>query len=333
MSAASFPRLVGDVGGTHARFAWVASAGERPARSRTYRCADYAGIEQALAAYRQDEALPAPRACALGLANPVQGDRIEMTNNAWSFSRQALAQDLGVEQLLLLNDFTALALALPALPADELVRLGGGSGLAGKPLALLGAGTGLGASGLIPTGAGAWTPISGEGGHATLPATTDEQADVLAWLRGRFGHASAERALSGPGLVNLYEACCARDGVLPASREPQAVVARALAGDDAQAVAAAGLFWDFMGSVAGNLALTLGALGGVYLGGGLGPRLLPCLDLPRFRRHFEGKGRFAAYLAPLPCWLIRSEESPALLGANRALDAVCGPDGTKAAGH
>ena len=320
MTPAIFPRLVGDVGGTHARFAWVEAPGARPARIRTYRCAEHAGIEDALAAYSADEALPAPRAAALGLANPVQGDRIEMTNNAWAFSRQALAQRLGVERLLLLNDFTALALALPALPAEDLLPLGGGPAQPDKPLALLGAGTGLGVSGLIPTGDGRLVPLSGEGGHASLPATGDEQAEILALLRRRFAHVSAERALSGPGLLNLYEACCQRAGVAAEALSPAQVVERAVQGSDTRCTEAAGLFWDFMASVAGNLALHLGAVGGVYIGGGLGPRLLACLDLPRFRQQFEHKGRFSGYLAPIPCWLIRSEESPALLGANRALD-------------
>lgn len=323
-SSPSHPRLVGDVGGTHARFAWVAEAGQAPARIRTYRCADFPGIEQAIARYLAEESLPRPAGCALGLANPAQGDRIEMTNNAWAFSRQALTEELGVARLVLLNDFTALALALPDLPASAICALGDrAQPIAGKPLALLGAGTGLGVSGLLPTADGRWLPLSGEGGHASLAATTTEQSQVVALLREQFGHVSAERVLSGPGLVNLARASAQLHGQMSEvdGLSPQDVVTHALAGSNAHCVRAAQWFWDFMGSCAGNLALTLGATGGVFIGGGLGPRLLSCLDRARFRSHFECKGRLQPYLAPIPCFLICSEESPALLGANRALDS------------
>jgi len=319
-TAAAYPRLLGDIGGTNARFAWQAQAGAPIADVTALSTDEHRTLAMAMRHYLAMHRHPAPRACAIGIATPITGDRVQMTNHPWHFSIAELQRELGLERLVVVNDFTALALSLPALGGDDLHQVGGGEPVAGAPLAVLGAGTGLGVSGLFPAPEGGWVPITGEGGHVSLaPVDAREQA-VLQRLIARFGHASAERALSGPGLVNLYDAVCGLAGQTPQALDAAGVMAGARGGRDPACAEALELFFAFLGSVAGNLALTLGARGGVYIGGGIVPRLLPELERSSFRERFEAKGRFRDYLRAMPVWVIRSEVSPALAGAARALD-------------
>ncbi|HVK31896.1 MAG TPA: glucokinase [Burkholderiaceae bacterium] len=323
MTRAQFPRLLGDVGGTNARWAWQAGPGQAPGRVQSLPTAGFATIADCIAAYLAAQGLPAPRELAFGIATAVTGDRVQMTNHAWSFSIEALNATLGTERVRVLNDFEALAHAVPLLGAGDLRAVGGGTAQAGSTLAVLGAGTGLGVSGLVPDGHGGWRVIVGEGGHATLAATTAREASLLAVLRERFDHVSAERALSGPGLVNLYQALCALDGLAAEPLDAAQVVQRALDPPATPTHAACAevlqTFAALLGTVAGNLALTLGARGGVYIGGGIVPRLGERFAQLPFRERFEAKGRFRGYLAAIPTWVIMAE-SPALLGAARALD-------------
>ncbi len=316
-----FPRLLGDVGGTNARWAWQRAAGAPLESVRSLACGNYAHIADCIADYLAVQHLPAPRAVGFGIATAVTGDAVQMTNHAWAFSITGLQQSLGAEQLRVLNDFEALAHAVPALGAQELLQIGGGHAVIGANLAVIGAGTGLGVSGLVADGRGGWRVIVGEGGHATLAASTPREADVLAVMRERFGHVSAERVVSGPGLVWVYDALCTLAHQTPQDVEPADVLSRGTDGSDALCVEAVSLFVGFLGSVAGNLALTLGARGGVYIGGGIAPRLGDALKRLPMRERFEGKGRFASYLAAIPTWVITAD-SPALLGAARALDAA-----------
>lgn len=321
MTIDTFPRLLGDIGGTNARFGWQTGPGTAPSDIATYACADHASLLDAIRhdlAGRRDAA---PRACAIGIANPVTGDQVRMTNHHWSFSIAALRRDLGVERLAVVNDFTALAWSLPDLGASDLHAIGRGQAVPAAPMAVLGPGTGLGVSGLLPDGRGGHVPLTGEGGHVTLAATDAREEAVLAQLRARFGHASAERALSGPGLVNLYTAVCAIVGRTAQPLAPAEVIAQARDGGDPSCAEALDLFFSFLGNVAGNLALTIGARGGVYVGGGIVPRLLAELERSAFRDHFEGKGRFGGYLSEMPTRVITAAGAPALLGASRALDA------------
>ncbi len=317
------PRLVGDVGATNARFAWVAAPGTPPASAASYRCADFASLQDAMRHYLQAHALPPPRWAAIGIANPVTGDQVRMTNRDWGFSIEAVRQQFGLDRLLVLNDFTALALALPVLAAGELRQVGTGAPVAGAPLALVGPGTGLGVSGLLPAvGAPGVVPVEGEGGHVTLSAVDACESAVVAILQRRFGHASAERALSGPGLVNLHAALCEIDGAADLGFDAPTITRSALDGSDARCGRAVDLFLALLGNVAGNLALTLGARGGVYIGGGIVPRLGARIDASAFRARFEAKGRFAAYLQRIPTFVVQAQTSPALRGAARALDLL-----------
>ncbi|MEP7301325.1 MAG: glucokinase [Caldimonas sp.] len=319
--SAPHPRLVGDVGGTQARFGWVAGPGGSIVDPASYACEELAGVEAAIGRYLAEHARPAPASCALAIAVPVSGDRLTMTNRDWSFSAAELRRALGVGRLVVLNDFTALALAVPGLQVHERRPVGGGSAIAGAPVAVLGPGTGLGVSGLLFR-QGEPVPLAGEGGHVTLAAVDAGEDRLLARLRERFGHVSAERVLSGAGLVHLYQALCDIAGRSAEALAPADVAAHAAAGGDAACQAALEHFFAFLGSVAGNLALTLGARGGVYIGGGIVGRLGRAIDASRFRERFESKGRYRPYLAAIPTWVIETADAPALRGADRALDAA-----------
>jgi glucokinase len=316
-----FPRLLGDIGGTNARLAWQDSRHAPLSDIATYPCADHESLLAAMQHYLQVHAKPTPRWCAIGIANPIVGDHVQMTNHDWSFSITGVQKALGLERFLVINDFTALALSLPALSWSDLLKVGGGEPAPDAPLALLGPGTGLGVSGLLPANRmHASVPLNGEGGHVTLAGTDEVEDAVIQRLRRRFGHASAERVLSGPGLSNLYEALCEVAGVPAQPRTAAEITAAAQAGSDAQCVQAEALFFSFLGTMAGNLALSLGARGGVYIGGGIVPRLGARILASSFRERFESKGRFRSYLASIPVFVVNADVSPALIGASRALD-------------
>lgn len=309
-------RLVGDVGGTHARFALVDAEGGLTAQ-RVLASGEFADLAGAVERYLAEVGAPRVGEAAVAVACPVLGDDIRFTNLHWAFSIAGTRARLGLRRLEVLNDFEALALSLPALAEDDLDYLRVGARAAAAPRALIGPGTGLGVAGLVPAGEG-WVAIPGEGGHRDLAPASEREWRLFVRLAERFGHVSAERVLSGPGLVWLYEAIVAADGGLPEPLEPAAVSARAADGSCAAAREAAALFSGWLGAVAGDLALTLGARGGVYLGGGLLERMGAAFDRDRFAGRFLAKGRFASYLTPIPVALVR-HPYPALLGAIRTL--------------
>ncbi len=317
----TFPRLLGDVGGTNARFGWQANAHSGIEHVLVLPCAAHETLEAAIRTYLELKSLPMPRTGALGIANPITGDVIRMTNHHWSFSISEMQRSLGLQQLNVINDFTALALALPSIAKDNLVQVGGTVAEAYAPKALIGAGTGLGVSGLMPTDANDhWVAIAGEGGHVTLAAQTENEYRVIELIRHRYGHVSAERVLSGQGLVDLYLALRQLQKQQPVDVAGAAeITAWALQNKDPLALQSIDMFAGFLGSVTGDLALTLGARGGVYLGGGIVPRWLGWFETSQFRERFEAKGRFNAYLKDIPVWVINAAESPALLGAARSL--------------
>lgn len=317
------PRVLADIGGTHARFAWQAGPADSVTDFVTLECARFACIKDALRTALRGWRREAPPDCGIAIATPVFGDRIRMTNLGWEFSVAQLRDEFGFNRLEVLNDFSALALAVPAIEPRDLRALGGGPAMPQAPMAVMGPGTGLGVSALVPDGTGGWRVLESEGGHASLPACTATEREVLARLAAQHGHVSAERVLSGPGLVNLHRTLWAMSH--PRSAAPQlgaSVIARAAVRDaDPVCVEALKLFCAFLGSVAGNLALTLGARGGVYLGGGIVPRLGGFIERAAFRERFESKGRLSGYLASIPVWAIHTRESPALQGVATALDA------------
>lgn len=314
-------RLLADIGGTNARFAWQAAPGAPITDVQVLPGAHYPTLQAAMHAYLDGLGRGAPAAVAIAIANPITGDMVRMTNHDWAFSQSAVKAEFGLRTLRMLNDFTALALALPDLPAAELRQVGGGEAVPGVAMGLVGAGTGLGVSGLLPDGHGGWVPLEGEGGHVTLPATTARERIVMDGLIRRYGHASAERVCCGQGLVDTCAILCEADGVTVQGLDSASAVSEAaLKAGHPQALETLNIFCAMLGSVAGNLALTLGARGGVYVGGGIVPRLGAWFDASPFRERFDNKGRFTRLLQGMPVWVITSAQSPALLGAARALD-------------
>jgi glucokinase len=296
--------LIADIGGTNARFALVDEEG-RVGAPMAVRCAEYAGpAEAARAALSAHGITEPPVRGAFCVACPVTGDVVNLTNSAWHFSIEQVRIALGLERLQVINDFTAVALSVRHVGPEHLLKVGGGAAIDGAPIAVLGPGTGLGVSALVPDSSGQWVALATEGGHVTLAATDAREDAVLERLRRRFGHVSAERVLAGAGLVNLYEALADVHGVSAVYTAPDAVSQRALDGSDPLCRETLELFFAMLGTVAGNLALTLGARGGVYLAGGILPRMRDAFAQSAFRRRFEDKGRFRDYLAPIPAWLV-----------------------------
>jgi glucokinase len=305
MPATSTPAtwLVGDVGATNARFGLM-SPERLLLQTQTYACEAYPAIEDALAAYLGGRgALPMPRQGAIAIASAIGGDRVAMTNHPWSFSIAALKARLAFERLEVINDFTAAALALPYLGPEDLMTVGGGVPVDGAPKAVLGPGSGLGVSGLVRCGSG-WIALTGEGGHATLAAASDRESAAIDRMRRHFDHVSAERALSGPGLVNLYNTLASLDAVPSLGYTPAQITDHAMHGTDRLCAETVAMFCALLGTIAGNLALTLGARGGVYIAGGIVPRLGPMFADSPFRQRFDAKGRFLDYMAAIPTYVV-----------------------------
>jgi len=311
-------RLVADIGGTNVRFALLPAGSRHPEQETSLLCSDYPGLEQAACHYLAEQGVSTLSEAAVDVATAVVGDVVKLTNSPWVFSIEQTRHALGLTRLLVINDFTALALSLPLLKPDELRAVGGGSGLKSSPIALIGAGTGLGVSGLIPC-AGQWVPIQGEGGHTAFSPMDAREDGVLGVLRERFGHVSTERLASGPGLVSTYEALCVLDHRPAKSLKPEQITDAGLNGSDPQCAEALRMFCAVLGTAAANLVVTLGARGGVYIGGGIVPRLGDYFLHSLFRTRFEQKGRFSNYVSQVPVWIIVAE-NPALRGLAAALE-------------
>lgn len=316
------PRLLADIGGTNARFA-LETAPHCFAAVLVYPCNDYPTLADALQAYLASAEVArltsAPvRHAALAIANPVDGDQVRMTNHHWAFSISALQAQLAFEQLVVVNDFTALAMALPHLSPQQCLQVGGGVAQPNRAIGLVGAGTGLGVSGIIPAGS-RWIPLASEGGHVSFSPITELEVEILRYLWRDFPHVSAERLISGPGLELLYRAIAACRGTPGEEDMPAAEISRrALASSCGLCSETIATFCAMLGTVAGNLAITLGATGGMFIGGGIVPRLGPLFAQSAFRARFEAKGRFANYLAQIPTHVI-TEPYPAFLGASAIL--------------
>jgi glucokinase len=243
-----------------------------------------------------------------------------MTNLPWRFSIEEVRRALGLDALIVVNDFVAIAHGVPYLPAADLIKIGGEQPVPLEQKALIGPGTGLGTSGLVPS-KDDWIIIEAEGGHVTMAPANDRESAILARLRSVLGHVSAERVVSGIGLVNLYTAIAGLEGVPTENLEPPDIARKAAEGSCAVCKEAVDTFCAMLGTVAGNLVLTLGARGGLYIGGGIIPKLGEVFFQSDFRRRFEDKGRFKSYLAPVPAYLIVSKY-PAFIGLQHILDRI-----------
>jgi glucokinase len=311
--------LLCDIGGTTARFAVLTG--------------DTLGPVDHVAVSRHPSAIDAIRgflgnrgdrsrigAAVLGVAGPVEAGRCLITNSHWVADSGELRAKLGFASVALINDFEAIAWAVPHLGAHDVKALAGGRAQPEAPMVVIGPGTGLGMAGIVCRGLD-MTVIATEGGHATLPGTTPREDAVIAYLRRRFGHASAERAVSGPGLENLYAAISAIDNVAVASRTAAEITRHALDDSCATCRAAVDMFCAMLGTVAGNVALTFRARGGVYLAGGIAPRLADYLAQSEFRARFEAKGRFREYVESIPTTIIMNPDA-AFLGLKSLAKAV-----------
>ncbi|CAB3771470.1 bifunctional transcriptional regulator/glucokinase [Paraburkholderia solisilvae] len=310
------PRLLADVGGTNARFALETRPGEIT-QVHIYPCADYPGIADVIKKYLKDTKIGRVNHAAIAIANPVDGDLVRMTNHDWHFSIEATRRALGFDTLLVVNDFTALAMALPGLTDAQRVQVGGGTRRPHSVIGLLGPGTGMGVSGLIPAD-DRWIALGSEGGHASF-APSDEREDlVLQYARKKWSHVSFERVAAGPGIEIIYRALAARDKKrVPATIDVSEISKRGLEGDPL-AAETLDCFCGILGTFAGNIAVTLGSLGGIYIGGGVVPRLGEFFEKSSFRQRFEAKGRFEAYLKNVPTFVITAEY-PAFLGVSAIL--------------
>ena len=323
----SSPGLIADIGGTNARFGLVDPDG-RIRETVSLKYSAFPTLESAAESYLKAIGPESrPRRGAFAIACPVVSDRVAMTNHRWAFSIAAVRERLQLERLTVLNDFAAVALAVPHLGADDLEPIGTpryDDGMAGVPksafpIAVIGPGTGLGVAGLV-SAAGRWIPIATEGGHITMPAVDDRESLVLERLRWTFDHVSAERVISGPGLVNLYNTLCEIEGEQSDPNiTPDQVAGRALDGSDRICVEALEMFCSMLGTVAGDLCLTLGTRGGAYIAGGIIPKLGAYFPLSSFRARFEAKGRFEDYMAAIPIHVITTD-LPAFTGLSDLVD-------------
>lgn len=304
--------LTGDVGGTNARFALCDIDTGEISRIKTYAGHQYSSLENVIRYYLDEQASGIVNGC-IAIASPVTGDWITMTNKNWAFSASELKKQLGFSHLKIINDFTAVSMAIPVLKPDDILQLGGKQPEKDKPIAVYGAGTGLGVAHLIPVDK-RWLSLPGEGGHVDFAPGTEYEANLLKILYAWRNHVSAERILSGPGLANLYRSVVTAAGRQVKELQPYEITERALSGTCPDCRDALSLFCVMMGRFGGNLALTLGATGGVYIAGGIVPRFLDFFKHSGFRDGFEDKGRFKRYVQDIPAYLI-THDAPGLLGA------------------
>jgi glucokinase len=311
--------LLGDIGGTSARFAVL--TGDTLGSIDHLPVAQYRSLIDAIDGYlgsHQDRNQIG--AAVLGVASPVEDGRGVIINSQWVIDAAELRTAFGFKSISLINDFEAIARALPFLGEQDLKPLAGGRRSPEESMAVIGPGTGLGMAGVV-RGGGCSTIIPTEGGHATLPGTTSREDAVIAHLRDKFGHVSAERALSGPGLENLYSAIAAIDGLAVSSRTAAEITRQALDRSCPVSVEAVDMFCAMLGTVAGDLALMFRARGGVYIAGGIAPRIVDLLARSDFHARFTAKGRFEPYLERVPTAVIVSPDA-AFLGLKSLASAT-----------
>jgi len=310
--------LVGDIGGTNARFALVRSGEVAPEAVKVLACRDYDNLDCAISDYfRRAGVAEVQGACLAVAATPASGTQVRMTNNHWCFDSEEVRRQFGWGVFKVINDFTATALGIPHVTAGKLIHVCGGPGNASRPRLVIGPGTGLGVSGLVPSRHG-WTALMTEGGHVDFAPTDDVETAILTILKARFGRVSVERILSGQGLLNLYQAHAGIQNVAAPLDAPEKITAAALDDSDPLARQTLGHFCEILGRVAGNAVLTLGSTGGVYLCGGILPQFIDFFLESPFQKGFEDKGRMRPMLEATPVYIV-TEGYTGLLGAAEAL--------------
>ncbi len=320
----TYPHLLADIGGTNARFALETAPGKLDAIS-VLPCSDFATISHVINAYLSQPAAQQAGAAevshvGIAIANPVYGDLIKMTNHHWAFSVQEVQRAFNFKTLLVVNDFKALAMALPFLDQSQKHQVGSGTARQDGVIGLLGAGTGLGVSGLIPAG-DTWLALDSEGGHCSFAPTNAREIAILQFALRTYKHVSAERLLSGAGLVLIYRGLADLQNRTAEDIDPPEIMRRGLSAECPICSDVLVLFCELLGTMASNLAITLGSKGGIYIGGGIVPRLGRFFDQSPFRQRFEQKGRFANYLEQIPTFVI-TEPYPAFIGISAMLQQL-----------
>lgn len=316
--------LLGDIGGTHARFGYCEDGESGYHPIGTYQVAAFPTFQSVLEQLKSDIddlalAQSAGGEACLAVAGPPHVDTISFTNSAWRFDRPMVLDMLGLRAVKIINDFAAAARALPLLDASQLEKVGGGTPEPGAPCVALGPGTGLGVATLVTSHAGEPLVISGEGGHVDFAPVTNVEAAVLDFLRARYGRVSIERLCCGDGITNIYQALAHHRGLTVEHATAAQIGAAATQAEDALSRETMAMFFAVLGAAAGNFALTLGARGGVYIAGGIVPRYLDLLRRSDFRARFLAKGRFADYLSGIPTYVVTHTEL-GLLGAAASLN-------------
>ena len=303
-----FPILIGDIGGTNARFALVNGPDEPIERLPYAHTAAFANIDDAIEQTVVRGAGARPKSAILALAGPIAGESVPLTNSDWVVKPNQLIKRFGFAEVVLLNDFEAQALALPDLTAQDLDPIGNGTSRPDAVRVVLGPGTGLGVGALVRA-RDTWVPVPGEGPHIDLGPVTDRDMAIWPHIERVLGRVSAEAVLSGSGMLRLYRAICRTDGALPRQASPEAVTAAGLAGTDPQATETLTLFATYLGRVAGDLALIFMAYGGIFLGGGIAGKIAPVLKAGAFRQAFTAKAPHTALLERMATAIIIKDDA------------------------
>jgi glucokinase len=298
-----FPVLIGDIGGTNARFAILRDAFAEPKEFPIVQTANFATIDEAIQTAILDKTSIQPLSAVLAVAGPVDGDEIELTNCDWVVKPRHMIANLGLEEVLVVNDFEAQALAVVALGAEHLEKIGGKEPEPGQGRVVLGPGTGLGVAGLVHS-RGIWIPVPGEGGHVDIGPRSERDFEVFPHIERIDGRISGEQILCGRGLVNLYNAVARADGISPRFTTPAEITTAALEKSDATAESALDIFVTCLGRLAGDLALVFMSRGGVFLTGGIAQKIVPALKNGLFRAAFEDKAPHSAMVKEMPVYVI-----------------------------
>lgn len=307
-----FPVLIGDIGGTNARFSIVLDANSEPTEPQIVQTANFNTIDEAIQAAVLDRSSVRPNSAVLAIAGPVDGDEIPLTNCPWVVKPRQMFAKLGLSEVVVLNDFEAQALAVVALGEEHMEKIGGGTPEPDASRVVLGPGTGLGVAGLI-NALNHWIPVPGEGGHMDIGPRSPRDFQVFPHIERLEGRVSGEQILCGRGLVNVYRAVAKADGKPAPFSAPAEITGAALAKSDPVAEEALSLFVTCLGRTAGDLALVFMSRGGVFLTGGIAQKIVPALKAGNFRAAFEDKAPHSALLRAMPVYVI-THPLAALLG-------------------
>ena len=303
-----YPLLIGDIGGTNARFQILGSSNAKPIGFPNLLTSNHSTIEDAIQTGILDHTDVKPRAAIIAAAGPIENGQLKLTNYNWSIRPKSFLADLSIDELILLNDFEAQALATTSFEVADIVKIGAGEPVANASRVIIGPGTGLGVAGLIH-GYDIWIPVPGEGGHVSIGPQTDEDFSIWPFLEKENNRVSAEQLVSGRGILNIYRAVSARENREAILTTPELVTAAALDGGDKLAISSVELFCGYLGRIAGDMALTFFARGGVYIAGGIGKQITPIMRNSRFRREFENKFPHSELLRSIPTYLIVHENA------------------------